>query len=639
MATYVFSLGLIPVKEWISQSRRSRDLRAGSVLLCHWTAKALARLPGERTEIVIPRELNPGYFARFAAMTFDEALRTEYGIPNRASGYFETTADGTLAEEEDEVRKTFGSLQADVLEAEWQRLKHLYLSYRGTFRGLDTDQDGEIWRSFDGEAADCRAAPPADDCPLTLVWVALPAPHPRAELRANLDAVDRLFGHVKRSRPYRAWRDGAPIGKCLQCGRREAVGPHSGYDAWGAWHDRLAALPSIVRGYRLDPGERLCHVCWTRRMAGYAASDGKFRSTGEVAAALWRQEIERYPRTLLPALARLDTETDLERSDAGAVLYASARLLRERHPDDASRILSLRSQLRDRIREHNRAPAPALPGPAGRPPIALEPPAYLALLAYDGDDMGRRVKAHPATVPDAMNAFAHAAAARLAAASAEVFYLAGDEGLAMAPAATALTLASSLRRAFETAFAAADSTATLSVGIALFEHSRPMAAAIEAARAVLEQAKALSGKSGLGVTVTTASGSRWSFVEHWGDPWYRVQRAADLIARRRLASGWAYDAARFVASLPTDAWNEANLPPAAEDEVRRLFFRRLTAVEGRTADDRRAWKSRQWAALPGPGWWRADDKHPPLPCAEQFHLIGFLARQAMAAPGAAAEDS
>jgi hypothetical protein len=40
----VFSLGLIPVQEWIAQARRSRDLRAGSVFLWHTLARVLARL-------------------------------------------------------------------------------------------------------------------------------------------------------------------------------------------------------------------------------------------------------------------------------------------------------------------------------------------------------------------------------------------------------------------------------------------------------------------------------------------------------------------------------------------------------------------------------------------------------------------
>ena len=48
MTSYVFSLGLIPVQEWIAQARRSRDLRAGSVFLWHVMAKLLARLDNQR---------------------------------------------------------------------------------------------------------------------------------------------------------------------------------------------------------------------------------------------------------------------------------------------------------------------------------------------------------------------------------------------------------------------------------------------------------------------------------------------------------------------------------------------------------------------------------------------------------------
>ena len=44
MERLVFSLGLIPVQEWIAQARRSRDLRAGSVFLWHTLARVLARL-------------------------------------------------------------------------------------------------------------------------------------------------------------------------------------------------------------------------------------------------------------------------------------------------------------------------------------------------------------------------------------------------------------------------------------------------------------------------------------------------------------------------------------------------------------------------------------------------------------------
>lgn len=44
MTDYIFTLGLIPVQDWIAQARRSRDLRAGSVFLWHVMAKLLTRL-------------------------------------------------------------------------------------------------------------------------------------------------------------------------------------------------------------------------------------------------------------------------------------------------------------------------------------------------------------------------------------------------------------------------------------------------------------------------------------------------------------------------------------------------------------------------------------------------------------------
>jgi hypothetical protein len=58
MATYLFSLGLIPVQEWIGQARRSRDLRAGSVLLCHLMAGLLSRISKAGAEVPFEPELD-----------------------------------------------------------------------------------------------------------------------------------------------------------------------------------------------------------------------------------------------------------------------------------------------------------------------------------------------------------------------------------------------------------------------------------------------------------------------------------------------------------------------------------------------------------------------------------------------------
>ncbi len=76
MADYVFSLGLIPVQEWIAQARRSRDLRAGSVFLWHVMAKVLARLERE-SEVSGARtpSLPEGGFKDLADRDFDALSR------------------------------------------------------------------------------------------------------------------------------------------------------------------------------------------------------------------------------------------------------------------------------------------------------------------------------------------------------------------------------------------------------------------------------------------------------------------------------------------------------------------------------------------------------------------------------------
>jgi len=44
MTTYLFSLGLVPVQAWVEEARRSRDLRAGSVILWWTMARVLHTL-------------------------------------------------------------------------------------------------------------------------------------------------------------------------------------------------------------------------------------------------------------------------------------------------------------------------------------------------------------------------------------------------------------------------------------------------------------------------------------------------------------------------------------------------------------------------------------------------------------------
>jgi CRISPR-associated protein Cmr2 len=608
MATYVFSLGLIPVQEWIAEARRSRDLRAGSVFLCHGMARVLTAVL-ERTascKLLFPAVSEKDL--EKLAKSFPSALGLDYGIPNRASGYCEAAGD-------DAIREVFGRL-SEVVEKSWRELKDGALQAE-----QGSPQERKFWRDLGGALEEYRTLTRDEsDCPLSLVWVAKAAAFPREEKRANLQEIDLLYQDVKRSRPIRRWPLGAEIGKCNQCGRREAIGERGSFAEWRDGSRKWAENAWIRRGWRLDPGERLCYVCLAKRMAVYR-SGPRFPSTGEIAIRPWLKRVEAMGETrqdLRDALASVKA-TELWEADPGAALRASEQALRER---DAGKVIEPRRRLRAAI---------VAAGRGQERPVPAIPPGYLALIAFDGDFMGRRVLEAPEEIPPRLERFAAKARQVLEDGDGEIFYLAGDEGLAMAPASGVLKLAAAIRQGFANIFRDLTPALTLSMGVALFEHGRPMAGAIRAAREVLEQAKAREGKNSLGIAVETASGSRWSFVEAWGAAWDRVEAAVNLIQEGRLSPGWAYDVESFLAGLPPAEWRKQDLREAAREEVRRLFLRRLE-VEGKSAEEKRANRREAWSRrLQGDAWWEEDaEGRAPGIVPEQFHLIGFLARQGLA---------
>jgi len=110
MAVYVFSLGLLPVQEWIGEARRSRDLRVGSVLLGFLTGRVLKALGGAARTVVPfddPKDPSNGFRRFLETPSLSELLkrRDAYGIPNRASGYYEAADDADLREAFEKLRR------------------------------------------------------------------------------------------------------------------------------------------------------------------------------------------------------------------------------------------------------------------------------------------------------------------------------------------------------------------------------------------------------------------------------------------------------------------------------------------------------------------------------------------------------
>ncbi len=589
MAKYVFSLALIPVQEWIGEARRARDLRAGSAFLCWTMARLLVALQrSAEADIRIPRLLED--LAGLADSPFGRVLDQPYGLPNRAAGYCEAAGD-------EDLRVKLGALTGVLIQA-WE-------DFRNSGR-TDLGGDGRRFLNSLDPWEKAYREKVGDDCPISLVWVAK-ALAGDADLKRDLEAIDRLFLEVKKTRPVRAWVAGHPIGKCNQCGRREAIGPTGDFPTWRRWHEERAADPWFQRGARIDAGERLCYVCLAKRLASYAGGES-FRSTGEVAAGPWLARI--------PLSARNEFSNALAKAqgaDLGRALFLSPSKLAESYGPavaDARRALFAAA--------------------ANERDLPAHPPSYLALLTFDGDDMGARVRQDPEGVPRSMEEFARMAREEFTRFDrrAEIFYLAGDEGLAMVPAATALDLALALRTRFGMCFG---ERVTLSAGVALFEQRQPMAGAIRAARAALAEAKERRGKDALGFAVATASGNRFTVVKPWGAEWKRLQKTIELVQHGELASGFAYDAESFLSELPAEAWSRPSVRNAARAEVRRLFFRRVS-VDGTTRSERFEQRAELWRQLDGENWWQTDPEKDGPRAAEPFHLVGFLARQLVPSP-------
>ncbi|MCB1036938.1 MAG: hypothetical protein KDD47_24135 [Acidobacteria bacterium] len=604
---YVFSVALIPVQEWISQARRSRDLRAGSVFLSFAMAQLLGQLEKMAgATILLPRSpLDQGTFEELAKQRFDQALSWDYSVPNRASGMLK-------AKDDEAVRSLFRSLQ--------EHLQELWLDHRDGW----LDQ----FRRCGGRSFEERLAPHLEayrqdtldgsDSPLDLVWAALPAKGSEEQSEDDLERIDQVFRNVKRSRPIRPWPHGRPVGKCNQCGCREAVGPTKSFDAWNRWHQEIRELPWIVKGVRLEKGERLCYVCLARRMAGYLGGrEGRgvpFPSTAEVAASTWLQSLETVP-TLAEPLAEL-RRLGLEEAEEARALY-----FRRRRPEadplsdeQRQKLTRIWTTLGSRIGAYNRLQKEE--GPEGRE-LPKGPSPYLALLTFDGDDMGQRVAEEPTALPCLMGTFAREARALFEHRGAKVFYLGGDEGLVMTAAASALPLALQVGALFREVFRDHPKL-TLSAGLVYFDYERPLGGAIEEVHGAIRKAKGYPAKNALAVRVEAASGTTWEVrPRKWTEDWGWVGEAVRQVQEGELAVGWAHDAALFVRSLPAARWGESPVREAAEAEIHRLFLRRLTPKARRLDRD-------PWQRLAGAGSWSARELGS---APELFHLIAFLARQ------------
>lgn len=598
-----WSIGLIPVQEWIAEARRSRDLKIGSAMLSWFMAVALKELTGNGAALFVPA-LTPNEVDAIAEQKPPDLLESKYGIPNRASGWTTQSLD--------EAAKTLGGLQG-IISRKWEDFG----------RAVSPTVRPAMIQSYLPSAMN----------PVRVVWCARPVPAAKSselapgEKIAGLRAIEQLYASVKRTRPIVSYR-GEPIGKCGQCAKRDAIGP-ADWKSWRQYQEKFDNMAEIRKARRLDSGERLCSVCLLKRFAGYL-SNQPFPSTSEIASREWLFRVEKFEdlENLVKAWRRQAAAID--KDDPHPFLY-------ERTIERFRKAAEADADAEDQEKARNVSDAVQVLTEnleQKHPDLPRRPSQYLAVITFDGDNMGKTVQGDPERIPPALMRFAKTLESDIEgeAYKATAFYLGGDEGLLLCPIETCLALVNHINESFAKVMPEKVGDVpkpTISVGVAIFDRERPLAAAIKSARDALGIAKEMDKKNALCVSVSTASGNTWSTVDHWGDGWDRVDAAVKAVSARRLSSGWAYDVESLLETLPASYYDREGAREALQQEVRRITARRTK----RSGDS-------VWDELRGPQWWAvAPDPTQREQLANQLHLIAFLARQSQSSVGESVEPS
>lgn len=195
---------------------------------------------------------------------------------------------------------------------------------------------------------------------------------------------------------------------------------------------------------------------------------------------------------------------------------------------------------------------------------ADRPSPYYAILALDGDSMGKKIDEllnnKDKKPEDAHKEFSK----RLGEFSQRVkeiveehlgflVYNGGDDVMCMAPLSQAIPLAIALREAFRQIVG---QDVTISAGIAISHHQSPLDFAIEEARKAEQAAKNQAGRDAICVHVLKRSGEPLEVRSKWDDMQTVVEELRDLFANNMLSSRLAYSVQRdasILSSLETKA--------------------------------------------------------------------------------------
>lgn len=465
MSRYLFLFTLGPVQSFIAQARKTQDLYAGSKLLSDLIEKAKVKLNEFKN---LKKIQNVNFIFP------DESIKHK---PNRF-----------LAEIETSDVKGIGKELKDFVEEEFKKIAENALSTLSVNPQMEKSFKEQI-KNF-----------------LQIYWVALPLTDNYSE---EYSKVERYLGAVKNVRFFHQL--GETGRKCSLCGERNVLVYRKTSSGKIPEYTPEYAI-ELKNEYKLNPGEGLCAVCFTKR---FYKADG-FPSTAEIAAMDWLQKTSSENKTAYKKLFKnFDEQLYYEENLRKEYLKKYDHRFKDgKSLDDAKKHLK---RLYDEI---------------GRPP------KYYALIMLDGDNMGRwlsgefledktQLKEFHKRLSKELGIYAEYVDGKknekglIKSPKGQVVYAGGDDVLAFINLKHLLPVMNDLRKKFpkfeDLGFKLKDNPkSSASAGIVIAHYKTPLSEVLKWARKMEKEAKEEGGRDAFAIAVLKHSGEINKTVWKWG---------------------------------------------------------------------------------------------------------------------------
>lgn len=510
--THILHFAFGPVQEFVAQSRKARDLWAGSYLLSYLAGKAMLAIPDWKENIIFP-EIKDDHLIELietpAKAAFDNPATRVGSLPNRFTARIPEGVSGQVC--------------AAAIQDAWRSIAD------AVRRKIDPDGrviKDDIWnRQVSG------------------LW----------EFQWVIGEQDHLLDQRKNMRRHLSPPEHGE--KCTICGLREELSGASAplrIAAINQWWQANIHTHTVAD---LRQGERLCAVCLTKRMFPIIAQEilgwdlsRYFPSTSFIAAVDWlvylldqaqtkpslvkdinsfidvvTSNVDDYAteyQTMIPSLEKAAERANIDKRITyfdGNIFHAFAiadEALKFKTDASPQHIKTALKQMQSELKDID--------------PRKFEATPFYAMLLMDGDGMGKLIAGRSPderkVISSALCDFTRQVLEIVSARNGWLIYAGGDDVFALLPVDQALGCAACCRTAYQTAFSriapfVPKAEATISAAIQYAHMKTPLGPLVRDAHRLLDgEAKDGAGRDAVACRVWKRGGP----ILTWSQPWEAV---------------------------------------------------------------------------------------------------------------------